>query len=102
VRAQCDLLAATDRAAFDEHAGRLAILATGLDREWRDQLACPAIAECFARRARGWIASSPHPRSGIWELPEQLRYLEKLTPRTPPEPMAMPPRGGWRLVIAGA
>lgn len=101
MRAQCDLLAATDRAIFDEHAGRLAILASGLDRGWRDQLACPAIAECFARRTRGWL-TSPRPRSGAWELPEQLRYLEKLTPLTPPEPMAMAPRGGWRLVIAGA
>jgi len=38
----------------------------------------------------------PRRPEGGWELPEQLRYLERLTPRTPPEPMAIAPRSGWR------
>ena len=98
MRKQSDLLAATDLASFDERARHLAILATGLDRRWREALECPAILERLAGRRLGWLAfgfASP-PKPGTWELPEQLRYLEKLTPRTPPEPMAMAPRGGWR------
>lgn len=98
VRAQCDLLAAPDLTAFDERASHLAILATGLDRHWREQLECPLIQERFAGRRLGWLAfsfSAPRPPSS-WELPEQLRYLEKLTPRTPPEPWVLAPRGGWR------
>ncbi len=98
VRTQYDLLAAADLPAFDERASHLAILATGLDRLWREQLECPLIQERFAGRRLGWLAfafASPR-RPSAWELPEQLRYLEKLTPRTPPEPWVMAPRGGWR------
>ena len=98
VRAQCDLLAATELSTFDELARRLAILAIGLDRHWIEQLECPAIRERFVNRRLGWLSfsfSSSLASKG-WELPEQLRYLEKLTPRTPPVPMAMEPRGGWR------
>jgi uncharacterized protein (TIGR02996 family) len=98
VRTQCDLIAAADLQTFDERASHLAILATGLDRRWREQLECPLIQERLAGRRLGWLAfsfSSPRP-PGTWELPEQLRYLEKLTPRTPPAPWVMAPRGGWR------
>jgi hypothetical protein len=98
VRAQHDLLVATDLATFDERARQIAILAAGLDRRWRDQLECPLIRERLAGRRLGWLAFSlaPPPSSSEWELPAQLRYLERLTPRTPPEPMAMMPRSGWR------
>jgi hypothetical protein len=98
VRAQHELLAATDLATCDERARQIAILAAGLEYRWREQLECPLIRERLAGRRLGWLAFSfaPPPSSGGWELPEQLRYLEKLTPRTPPEPMAMPPRSGWR------
>lgn len=94
VRAQCDLLAATDLAKFDERARQIAILATGLDRAWCQQLECPLILERLSGRRLGWLAAAfAAPRTPrMWELPPQLRYLEKLTPRTPPEPMAMAPR----------
>ncbi len=98
MRTQVALLAAADLEAFDELASHLAILAAGLDRHWRDQLECPAIQEAVAGRRLGWLAftfAAPR-KPGTWELPEQLRYLEKLAPHTPPEPMAMAPRGGWR------
>jgi len=101
VRAQVELLAATDARVFDERARQLALLAAGLDRAWRERLECPLIRERLAGRRLGWLAFSlaPPPRRGDWELPEQLRYLEKLAPRTPPEPLAMAPvtprRGGW-------
>jgi hypothetical protein len=98
VRTQCALLAAADLDDFDDLASHLAILASGLDRQWRDQLECAAIREAAAGRRLGWLAftfSAP-PKPSTWELPEQLRYLEKLTPRTPPAPMVMAPRGGWR------
>lgn len=95
---QSELIATTDLSTFDEHARHLAILGAGLDRRWREQLECPAILERLTGRRMGWLASvSAPPRARTpWELPEQLRYLERLTPRTPPPPMAMPPRGGWR------
>jgi len=101
VRTQCDLLDAVDLVTFDERASQLAILATGLDPRWREQLECPLIRERFAGRRLGWLSLgfAPKPVKSAWELPEQLRYLEQLAPRTPPEPMAMPPRGGWRLVL---
>jgi uncharacterized protein (TIGR02996 family) len=98
VRAQVQLLEAADLGSFDERARQLAILAAGLDRAWRDQLECPLIHERLTGRRLGWLGFSlapPREPKG-WELPEQLRYLEKLAPRTPPEPMAMAPRRGWR------
>jgi hypothetical protein len=98
VRTQCDLLAATDLPMFDERARQLAILALGIDRGWCAQLECDVIRQRLAGRRLGWLASAAAPPREFkaWELPEQLRYLEKLTPRTPPVPMAMEPRSGWR------
>ena len=100
VRAQAELLAATDAKAFDERARQIALLAAGLDHAWRDRLECPLIVDRLAGRRLGWLAFSlaPPPRGKDWELPAELRYLELLAPRGQPEPMAMAPaprRSRW-------
>lgn len=99
VRAQEALLEATDLAVYDDRARQIAILGAALDPAWRTQLDCPAIRARLVGRRLGWLGfglAAPRPPKAPWELPAQLRYLERLAPTRPAQPLAILPMGRRR------
>lgn len=77
--------------AFDDLTRRLAVVASGIEVEWRRLVARDAIEKCRPFADLTWLidaaATRPARHASGFELPEQLRYLEGLAPAPQHEPM---------------